>query len=149
MATACLQSMNDPSQIILLIEDSPDDVFFLRYALQKARMSGAVHVVTDGQQALDYLQGNGKYADRVAFPLPTVIFLDLKLPLVSGFEVLSWIRDQLAFSLLPVFVLSGSAEERDRARVRELGAIDYFVTPAQRTMVLQVMESLRESPPQP
>src|SRR6266481_333240 len=88
-ATACLQSMNDRSQIILLIEDSPDDVFFLRHALQKARMLGTVHVVTDGQQALDYLQGIGKYADRVAFPLPTVIFLDLKLPLVSGFDVLA------------------------------------------------------------
>ena len=148
MTTACLQSMNDSSQIILLIEDSPDDVFFLRYALQKARVSGAVHVLTDGQQALDYLQGTGKYADRVAFPLPTVVFLDLKLPLVSGFEVLAWIRDQPAFSLLPVFVLTGSAEERDRAKVRELGAKDYFVKPPQRAMILQVMESLQEPPRQ-
>jgi len=136
--------MNDRSQIILLVEDSPDDVFFLSHALQKARMLGTVHVVTDGQQALDYLQGIGQYADRVAFPLPTVIFLDLKLPLVSGFDVLAWIRNQPAFSLLPVYVLSGSAEERDRAKVRELGAKDYFVKPPQRAMVLQVMESLQQ-----
>jgi DNA-binding response OmpR family regulator len=139
--------MNDRNQIILVIEDSPDDVFFLRHALKKAGNSGAVHVVTDGQQALDYLRGIGNYSDRMAFPFPTVVFLDLKLPLVSGFDVLAWIRAQPALNLLPVFILTGSAEERDRAKVRELGAKDYFVKPPQRAMVLQVMETLSRNQP--
>jgi CheY-like chemotaxis protein len=134
-------------QVILLVEDCPDDVFFMRYALKKAAISHPVHVVTDGQQAVDYLSGAGKYSDRREFPLPTVIFLDLKLPFLSGFEVLAWIRSQPALAPLPVHILTGSSEDRDRARARELGVRSYLVKPPREAMLIEAMESLGTQPP--
>jgi len=134
--------MSPQSHIILLVEDCADDVFFMRYALKKAAITHPVHVVIDGEQTVDYLSGTGKYSDRDAFPLPTVVFLDLKLPLLSGFEVLAWIRSQPTVSHLPVFILSGSSEDRDREKARELGAKSYIVKPPREATLVQAMESL-------
>src|SRR6266404_5488733 len=107
-----LEQMNPRSEIILLVEDSPDDVFFMRYALKKAGILHPVHIATDGQQAVDYLLGTDKYANRVEFPIPTSVFLDIKLPFRSGFEVLAWMRTQPALSQLPVFMLTGATKPR-------------------------------------
>jgi CheY-like chemotaxis protein len=79
---------------LLLVEDNEDDVFLMRRALQGAHVVNPLQVVEDGQEALDYLGGNGKFADRAQFPLPAVVFLDLKLPFMSGHDVLAWIRKQ-------------------------------------------------------
>ena len=79
---------------ILQVEDDPNDVFFLQHAMKKAGVANPVQVATDGQQAIDYLRGVGKFADRKKFPLPCLILLDLKLPHVMGLDVLKWIRQQ-------------------------------------------------------
>ena len=84
--------MTAPPPVILLVEDNDDDVFFLRRAVTRSGVNCALQIVRDGQQALDYLQGNGLYADRDKYPLPVLVFLDLKLPYIHGFEVLVWIR---------------------------------------------------------
>ena len=76
----------------LIVEDQENDAFFLMHALKKAGLTNPAQVVEDGKEAIDYLSGEGIYADRTIYPVPSVIFLDLKLPQVSGFEVLQWMR---------------------------------------------------------
>jgi CheY-like chemotaxis protein len=128
------------THLILLVEDSSDDVFFMQYALKKAGISHPLRVVTDGQAAVDYLSGAGKYANRVDFPLPTIIFLDLKLPCFSGFDVLEWMRQQSALAQIPVFILTGSSEERDKTRAQQLGAKEYLVKPPEQLMLRRAFE---------
>jgi CheY-like chemotaxis protein len=134
--------MSADPQTILLVEDSRDDAFFLRYELKKTGIKASVQVVEDGQEAIHYLTGTGKYADRMEFPFPTVILLDLKLPLLSGFDVLARMREEPALSRVPVLVLTGSSEARDRARALELGARGYFVKPWPAQKLREAMESL-------
>lgn len=138
--------MSSELQTVLLVEDSPDDVFFLGYELKKIGIKALVRVVEDGQEALDYLAGAGKYGDRTEFPLPTVLFLDLKLPWLSGFEVLARMRLEPALRRIPVFVLTGSAEARDRARGLGLGARDYLMKPLRAQKLREVMESVTPAP---
>src|SRR5437899_3388971 len=105
--------MDNSSVTILLVEDNEDDIFLMRRALKKAQIVTNLQSVTDGQQALDYLSGAGQFSDRGVFPLPTVVFLDLKLPYVGGFEVLAWLREQPLLNSIVVVVLTSSAENRD------------------------------------
>src|SRR5688572_4680933 len=93
---------------LLLVEDNEDDVFIMKRALEGAGVKNPLFVVEDGRQAIDYLQGTGKFADRQLFPLPALVFLDLKLPYVSGFEVLTWIREQPLLSSVVIVVLTSS-----------------------------------------
>jgi CheY-like chemotaxis protein len=121
--------MNTNEPVILLAEDDDNDVFFMRRALQKAQIECPLQVVHNGQQVLDYFNGEGKYSNREEHPLPSLLLLDLKMPFLDGFEVLHWISAQPSLKELPVVVLTSSAEERDRRRAAELGARAYFVKP--------------------
>lgn len=134
--------MSGTSPTLLLIEDNEDDVFLMRRALKKAAIDLPLHVVTDGQQAIDYLDGKGQFGNREVHPVPSIIFLDLKLPCVHGFEVLEWIRQQDALSSLPVVILTSSPEERDRRKANELGAKAYLVKPPTGEMLLRAMQVL-------
>lgn len=129
-----------PHGAILLVEDNDDDVFLMKRTLTAAGVHNPVFVVNDGEQAIDYLAGNGPYADRHAHPLPVVVFLDLKLPLKSGLEVLAWIRAQRELESLLVLVLTSSDEPSDLRRAYSLGASSYLVkplTPVQLTNLAQ------------
>jgi CheY-like chemotaxis protein len=132
--------MSTPKPVILLAEDDDNDVFFMRRALQKSQLDFAVQVVSDGQQATDYLSGTGKFSNREQYPFPSVILLDLKMPFLDGFEVLTWIRKQPSFNEVPVAVLTSSAEERDRRRARELGARAYFVKPPRPETIQEIVQ---------
>ena len=114
---------------ILLVEDNEDDVFLMKRALKGANVVNPLHVVEDGQEAVDYLGGAGKFADRESHPLPAVVFLDLKLPFISGHDVLAWIRRQKDFDSLVVIVLTSSNEASDLTRCYALGANSYLVKP--------------------
>ncbi len=114
---------------ILLVEDNEDDVFLMKRALKAARVTNPLYVVEDGQEAVDYLGGAGKFADRESYPLPAVVFLDLKLPLISGHDVLAWIRRQYALESVVVIVLTSSNEASDLSRSYALGANSYLVKP--------------------
>jgi len=99
---------------ILQVEDDPNDVFFLKHAMKKAGVANPIQVAKDGQEAIDYLQGAGKFADRGKFPFPCLVLLDLKLPYVMGLDVLKWIREQPGMALV-VLLLTASGEEADIA----------------------------------
>src|SRR5580658_10111468 len=120
---------NDSSATILLVEDNDDDVFAMRRALKNGAVTNPLQVVTDGKQAKAYLDGTGDFADRRQFPLPFLIFLDLKLPYFSGFEILEWMRTQPPLESIVVVMLTGSAENRDQDTAYRLGAHSYLVKP--------------------
>ena len=112
---------------ILHVEDDDNDAFFVERAVTSSRFQVCLRRVADGEDALDYLNGVGRYADRTQFPLPQIMLLDLKLPLRDGFEVLAWARQQPQFHDLPIVVLSSSSEPKDTARAEKLGATGYVV----------------------
>ena len=127
---------------ILHVEDSEEDVFLLRYAFQRADIKTPVQVVEDRQQAIDYLAGIGKFADRQEFPLPCLVLLDLKLPHKMGLEVLEWIRQQPAVKSLIVIILSSSVHEGDLRRAYELGANAFLVKPSDANTMAEMCKAL-------
>jgi CheY-like chemotaxis protein len=141
--------MNLKQRGILLVEDDPNDVFFMERAMSSAQLAPPVFVAVNGEEAINYLAGRDKFADRTAHPLPDSVFLDLKLPFISGFEVLEWIRTQPSLSALCVIVLTSSPEERDRQRASELGAKAYLLKPPNPQMLLEALESSIASDPTP
>ena len=139
--------MKASREIILLVEDDLDDQFFMQVALEKAGIRNALHIVNDGRAAIAYLAGEGPYADREQFPLPTVLFLDLKMPYVNGFEVLDWMRGRgHEFATIVIVVLTSSPEERDHTRAYQLGARTYLIKPPTREMLLDIWEMLALRP---
>lgn len=114
---------------ILLVEDNSEDVELTLRALKKNNIANAVHIVNDGQQALDFIFGRGKYEERDVNHHPRVILLDLKLPKVDGMEVLREIRNDERTRKIPVVMLTSSAEERDVVESYNLGVNSYIVKP--------------------
>lgn len=131
------------SHTILLVEDNEDDAFFMSQALKDAGITNPLKHVEDGQAAIDYLSGTGKYSNREESPLPMVAFLDLKMPMKGGHEVLAWIRAQPQFEKLVVIVLTSSNEERDLKRAYELGANSYVVKPPTAKQLLELAEAFK------
>src|SRR5512141_1912836 len=101
------------SEFILLVEDDPNDVLLIQRAFQKAGLRDVLKVVGDGDQAVEYLEGKGAYADRTRFPLPYLLLLDLKMPGTNGFSVLRWVRTEPKFKRLLVVVLTSSNLQAD------------------------------------
>lgn len=114
---------------ILLVEDNPDDVQLTLRALKKNKILNEVIVARDGVEALDYLFGNGEFADRNPDDKPQVILLDLKMPRMDGLDVLRRIRADERTRLQPVVILTTSSEEKDRVESYELGANSYIRKP--------------------
>jgi CheY-like chemotaxis protein len=114
---------------VLYVEDDDNDVLLMRRAWAKADVQNPLQVVTDGQEALDYLSGNGQYATRGDHPMPCLVLLDLKMPKVTGLEVLRWIRSQPALVGLRVIVLSSSNYPADINAAHVLRIDSYLVKP--------------------
>ncbi|HEY9510024.1 MAG TPA: response regulator [Verrucomicrobiae bacterium] len=112
---------------ILQVEDREEDVFLLRYAFKRAGIENPIQVAVDGRQAVDYLSGKDAYSDRLQFPFPQLVLLDLQLPHLTGLQVLEWIRQQRALKSLIVIVLSSSIHEGDIRRAYEFGANAFLV----------------------
>lgn len=111
---------------VLLVEDSEDDALIMKRACQRTGIPHSLHIVTDGEAAIDYLTGKGIFGDRNAHPLPDLIFLDIRLPKRTGHEVLEWIRSQPELRNLPVVVLTTSKEPTDISRAYSLGVTSYL-----------------------
>lgn len=129
-------------QVILVVEDDPNDVMLIQRAFGKARILNPVRTVSHGDEAVAYLSGEGPFADRDAYPFPVLVLLDLKLPRRSGLEVLGWIRSQPGLKRLPIVVLTSSKESIDINRAYDLGANSYLVKPVGFDSLLELVKSL-------
>jgi CheY-like chemotaxis protein len=114
---------------ILLVEDNPRDVEMTLRALKKHNLANNVHVVKDGAEALDFIFTRGAYAHRDPNHVPKVVLLDLKLPKVSGLEVLRAIKGDAQARTIPVVILTSSQEEKDMVESYKLGANSYIIKP--------------------
>jgi len=125
---------------ILIIEDEANDVLLLKLALARSGIKNPIQIVTDGEEAIGYLRGAGKYHDRSRFPFPSIIFTDLKMPRMGGIEVLQWLRSHPECSVIPVIVLTASRLDADIRRAYEMGANAYLVKP---TDIADLQEMVR------
>jgi len=130
--------------VILLVEDEENDVFFMQHALKEAGILNPLHVAQDGQEAMDYLSGHGRYADRERYPLPGLTLLDLKLPRVMGWEVLKWIRGQPELKSLIVIVLTSSQLPPDIEAAYQLGANAYLVKPSSPLGLREIAAAIKQ-----
>jgi len=110
------------SRNVLVVEDNADDIELLQIAAKAAPEAVSFHIVRDGEQALAYLNGEGPFADRKAHPLPQLVLLDLSLPGMDGFEVLTWIRQHAEFNSMQVFVWTDSGDPKGLDRAIKAGA---------------------------
>lgn len=131
------------NHLILLVEDNPDDVLLIQRAFQHARIANPLQIVSDGEAAIAYLSGKTDLADRLRHPLPALILLDLKLPRVSGLEVLEWMRKREGLKRLPVVVLTSSNQISDVNRAYDLGANSYLVKPVAPEGLFSLMQTLQ------
>jgi len=115
------------SKNVLYAEDDPSDVIIFSMAFKRAMLPAQLYTVDDGQAAVEWLCGQGEYCAREKYPQPDVLILDLKMPKMTGFEVLEWVRSQKSLENLPVLILSSSDVPEDARRAYGLGATMYFV----------------------
>jgi len=129
--TRNMSAMNIPPEqaVILIAEDSEDDIALIRLAFKKSNLLNPVQWVRDGEEAIAYLKGEGIFANRVEYPLPALLLLDLKMPKKNGFDVLQWARQQPGLNALRIVVLTTSQEIRDVNNAYQLGANSFLVKP--------------------
>lgn len=133
-----MKSLNLP--FVLVAEDDENDVFFLRRAFERARLSCPLIDVPNGEEAINYLSRCLTCAQGQVHPLPALLLLDLKMPLLNGFDVLAWLQQRREFNGMPAIVLSSSGLEADVKRARELGARDYRVKPHSGDELLKLVQ---------
>jgi CheY-like chemotaxis protein len=131
-----------PYKAILVADDSETDAYILKRAFLTAGIDAQLHFVRDGQEAVDYLAGEGEYEDRHAHPLPRMLLLDLKMPKMDGFDVLRWLQKQPKLKRLPVAVLTSSDIDKDVDRAYDLGANSYVVKPGSMRGYTEIVEPL-------
>ena len=132
------------NKTILLAEDNSDDVLLIRLAMEKIGFAGRLVPVSNGEDALDYLQGKGKYTDHEQFPAPDLVLLDLAMPRMSGLEVLAWVQQHSPWSHVPVVVLSGFGDESAIRRAYDLGAAGFVVKPGEFRELIATMKHVTE-----
>lgn len=129
------------SFILLWVEDDPDDILLGERALIKAGFEKPM-IVRDGDRAISYLSGKEEFSDRTRFPMPSLVLLNLKLPRMSGFEVLKWIRGAGGQRRMPVVILSSSQEQNDINRAYDDGANAYLVKPVESRIFAELVSGL-------
>ena len=128
---------------VLLAEDEENDVFFLRHAFAAAGIANPLHVVNDGQEAINYLSGAGQFSDRRQFPLPGLFILDLKMPRKTGLEVLQWKKAQSGLAYLPIIVLTSSAHRNDIEFAYRSGANAFVVKPSSTETRIELARTIK------
>ena len=114
---------------ILLVEDNEGDIRLTQEVLKEGKVRNRLSVVRDGEEAIAYLKGEGKYSNRDEYPLPDLMLLDLQMPRKDGFEVLRWVRQQPGLAGLRIVVLTSSEDLRDVNEAYRLGANSFLVKP--------------------
>jgi len=131
-------------QLFLLVEDSQNDVFLMQQAFKKAGLPNPIQVVSDGQEAISYLKGEGRYSDRAQYPLPMAVLLDLKMARMNGFEVLEWVRKQPNLKRVVVIILTASNRSSDADRAYDLGANFYLTKPGKFEDLVEMTKCLHD-----
>jgi CheY-like chemotaxis protein len=132
-----------PTGNILLADDNADDVLLTQLALQKARLANPLQIVRDGEEAIAYLSGVGRYSDREKFPFPILLLLDLNMPRLNGFDVLNWLREQSFRNHLLVAISTDSDSGPSVRRAYELGADSYLIKPPNSQALLALVQRLK------
>jgi CheY-like chemotaxis protein len=132
------------NRTILMVEDDENDVLFTTMALQKAGVDCPIQVARDGQEALDYLKGRGKFADRSEFPIPSLVLLDLKLPQVPGLEVLKQLRRRRQYDATIVIVLTSSRHPNDIQSAYRLHANAYLCKPSGIEKLMPIAQAIKD-----
>jgi CheY-like chemotaxis protein len=127
---------------ILVVDDSENDAQLMRIVFERAGFTQPLRFAVDGNDALAYLQGAGRYRDRTLFPWPTMMLLDLNMPGKNGFEVLAWLREQPELRRLRVCVLTASSRVEDIERAFDLGASSYLVKPGNLAELVEMAKTL-------
>ena len=127
---------------ILVAEDEPHDVFFIKRAFADAGLTTLIQVVKDGQEAIDYISASPPFENRREHPLPDLLLLDLKMPRLNGFDVLTWLRKQPGLKRLPVVIFSSSTQYEDVNRAYDLGANSYLPKKAGSPELLKLVEQI-------
>lgn len=127
---------------ILLVEDDPNDVVLIQRAFERALVANPIVGVRNGEDAVSYLEGSGKYADRDVYPFPVIVLLDLKLPRKSGLEVLEWMKRNDVLKRLPVVVLTSSSQATDINKAYDLGVNSYLVKPVTFDRLIELVRNL-------
>ena len=122
--------MDDSNYTILLVEDEENDAMLVKMAFKKNGILNPVQWVKDGLDAIAYLNGEGDYANRSLYPFPEVLILDLKMPRMSGLELLAWIREHPEYRVIPTIIMSSSRLEADVEKAYNLGANAYMIKPS-------------------
>ena len=128
---------------ILHVEDNEDDQFFLKRAFAAAGIENSIHFVDDGQKAIDYLSSQGPYADRLAYAVPCLVILDLKLPKMHGLDVLRWIRAHKEFKSIVVVILSSSPLRNDVDTAYNIGVNSFLVKPLTADQMTQIAQLIK------
>jgi CheY-like chemotaxis protein len=126
------------------VDDRDDDITLAMWAFRKAELAHTITQVLGGKEAIAYLEGAGAYSDRAKYPLPQMVLLDLKMPEVNGFDVLTWIRKHNHTRALPVIILSGSAWRQDIEHAYELGANSYLLKPSELDNFVTMVRTLHK-----
>jgi two-component system response regulator len=134
---------NDSEPVVLVAEDDANDFLLLSLAFKQNKKACRLVRACNGAEALEYIKGEGQFPNREKYPFPKLMLLDLKMPVVSGFEVLASLK-QLKVPALPVVVLSGSPLEEDKKRAHELGAKDYLVKPMEFSEAVNMAKAVHE-----
>jgi CheY-like chemotaxis protein len=129
---------------ILIADDDAQDAMLVRMAAQRAALGIRLESVTDGEQAIDYLLGRARYADRQSHPFPSMMLLDLKMPRLSGFDVLDFVRGEPGLRRLPVVIFSSSDDPKDIKRAYEAGANSYLCKPHSTDDLSALLKALEE-----
>lgn len=137
------KGMNNSDRVLLLVEDNEDDVFLMQRALEAANIKNRLLVVQDGESAVDYLSGTGEYADREKYPYPDIVFLDLKLPYLSGLEILEWKQSRKDLPETIIIVVTSSNEPSDLKTAYRLGASSYIVKPPTGEQLTDIAKAFR------
>lgn len=132
----------DAKGAVLLVDDSEEDILLTRIAFANAHLANPVFVVQDGEDAVSYLDSRNQYSDRLLFPFPILMLLDLRMPRRDGFEVLQWLKEQPFRAELMVAVMTNSQNEPDTLRCFELGADSYLIKPPKPEDLLQLVHRL-------
>jgi CheY-like chemotaxis protein len=130
--------------VVLIAEDEEDYVLLLRRAFSEAKIPNPLFVVSTGLEMMQYLKGDGKYSNRVEYPLPDLLLLDLKLPGFNGLEILGWLRSHPGLSALRVIVLTSSEQMKDINDAYRLGANSFLVKPYDFTDLVSLAQVLQK-----